>query len=442
MKKKEIFEKLIQKDYKNYCTAFFSQIPAIKNKQFYDHYCSFEKQSNLEYINGKVVADFCTTNFGHSRRTIDNEKIVFTAGNNFADEKVIKGLNINKGIFNNIKRLHIIKTAEKILLNKDTTVEGLAFKWVVREKLISILNSNGFAGLKTESLAYISINITILKDNRYYNGHASKSYFMEKGIIDAFEVLKLIELAIMAAENFFNSRPLKPGLYDIVFSNQASGIIFHEIAGHLAEADYIHNDQSVFAAKFGKTVADDQLTLMDSSEKYLPVSYSFDDEGSSAQQATFIENGKFVKILTDTYHAINMNIPLTGNGRKGSFNSGILPRMSNTIVQPGKYTKEDILHSVSTGLLITDAGSGYVNTSNGRFTFEGSSGFYLENGQITYPVHDLKLTGSSLQTLKKVKMIGNDSAKSDIHLSCEKEDQYIAVGFMQPTVKISKIRVS
>jgi TldD protein len=447
MKSRRLFEKIFNTDFRRLRNEFYLNLPTPSKQQYSDYYWSCNKHFIFEYVNGRTITDNCFSNAGCSHRKITGEKTEIrassvTSNKNKSSFQSLSYPKISNNTFDSKKRLQMIQKAEKQLLNKSTIIEGLAFKWTTVENLTAILNSDGFADIKTADLSHISVNVTIRKNNGIFNGRHSASFKTEKGLVDSGEIFKLIDNSCMDAENQSIAKNINSGMYEAVLSNQVSAVLMHEIIGHLMEADYLYNDLSVVKPFLNKELASKELTITDSPLINHPVYFQFDDEGTEGRQTVLIENGRFVNILTDRYHAINMNIPLTGNGRRMDYNSNALPRMSNTIIEKGMFKFEELIKSMAAGVYITNLGNGNVNTESGLFNFIGADGFYVEKGEILYPVRNLQIFGNALEILKSIEMIGNDSAVSQYHLNCEKEDQYIPVGFKQPSLKLRGLNLS
>ena len=75
-----------------------------------------------------------------------------------------------------------------------------------------------------------------------------------------------------------------------------------------------------------------------------------------------------------------------GNGRRESYQSIVLPRMTNTFMLAGDSDPEDVIRSVDKGLYAVSFGGGQVDITNGKFVFSASEAYLIEGGKITKPV--------------------------------------------------------
>ena len=166
-----------------------------------------------------------------------------------------------------------------------------------------------------------------------------------------------------------------------------------------------------------------------------------DDEGTPTGRTVLIEDGILRGYITDKLNARLMGIPVTGNGRRESYQSVVLPRMTNTFMLAGTSDPEEIIRSVDRGLYAVSFGGGQVDITNGKFVFSASEAFWVENGKIQYPVKGATIIGNGPDALTRVSMIGNDM-KLDTGVGvCGKEGQSVPVGVGQPTLRIDKMTV-
>ncbi len=93
-----------------------------------------------------------------------------------------------------------------------------------------------------------------------------------------------------------------------------------------------------------------------------------------------VENGELKGFLYDRLNAMKQRTVSTGNGRRESYRHKPIPRMSNTMILPGKADPEQVLKATPDGLLVKRMGGGQVNPVNGDFVFEVAEGYLIENG--------------------------------------------------------------
>lgn len=168
-------------------------------------------------------------------------------------------------------------------------------------------------------------------------------------------------------------------------------------------------------------------------------SFSFDDEGTPAQRTVLVENGILKGYMYDRLSAMKDGCLSTGNGRRESYQTKPIARMTNTLIAPGTTPPGEIIQGVREGLFVKKMGGGQVNTVNGDFVFEVSEGYLIANGEIAEPVRGATLTGNGPDVLNKITKVGTDLGFGIG--TCGKEGQGVPVSDAQPTLLISEITV-
>ena len=143
--------------------------------------------------------------------------------------------------------------------------------------------------------------------------------------------------------------------------------------------------------------------------------------------------------MQDTFNARLMGTQSTGNGRRESYASWPMPRMTNTYLLPGKNTPEEIISSVEKGIYAADFSGGQVDITSGKFVFTASEAYLIEHGKITRPIKGATFIGSGHEVLKKIWMVGNDLKLDSGIGNCGKAGQTVPVGVGQPTLKIESM---
>jgi TldD protein len=232
------------------------------------------------------------------------------------------------------------------------------------------------------------------------------------------------------------------GVMPVVLGGGWPGILLHEAIGHGLEADFNRKETSAFSHLRDKRVASDVCTIVD--DGTLPGrrgSLNMDDEGTPTGRTMLIERGILRGYITDKLNARLMGIPLTGNGRRESYQSVVLPRMTNTFMLAGTADPEEIIRSVDRGLYAVSFGGGQVDITNGKFVFSASEAYLIEGGKVTRPVKGATLIGSGPEILTKVSMVGDDLKLDEGIGTCGKEGQSVPVGVGLPTIRIDEITV-
>ena len=170
-------------------------------------------------------------------------------------------------------------------------------------------------------------------------------------------------------------------------------------------------------------------------------SLTIDDEGIPTSKNLLIEDGILVKYMQDTQNAYLMNVKPTGNGRRQSFAHCPMPRMTNTYLDNGNFSPNEIIKTVDKGIYAVNFGGGQVDITSGDFVFSSSEAYMIENGKIKYPIKGATLIGNGANAMHKIKMIGNDLKLDDGIGTCGKDGQGVPVGVGQPTLLMDGITI-
>jgi TldD protein len=248
--------------------------------------------------------------------------------------------------------------------------------------------------------------------------------------------------AARVAIAMLDAKDAPAGEMTVVLGPGDSGILLHEAVGHGLEADFNRKETSNYSGQLGKQVASPLCTVVDDGTIVgSRGAINVDDEGFAGQHNTLIENGVLVGYMHDRLSAKHYGIKPTGNGRRESFRSMPLPRMTNTSLMGGKDNPEDIIKSVKRGVYAKRFSGGQVNISNGDFLFSLTESYLIEDGKLTSPLKGVNLIGNGPEVLRRVDMLGSDFELSDGIWTCGKDGQSVPVNVGTPTVRIASITV-
>jgi TldD protein len=255
-------------------------------------------------------------------------------------------------------------------------------------------------------------------------------------------IAQYVQEAVAQATTNLEARPAPAGQMSVVLGAGWPGVLLHEAVGHGLEGDFNRKGSSAFSGKIGQRVAAKGVTVLD--DGTLPGrrgSLNVDDEGCPTQCNVLIEDGILRAYMQDAMNARLMNTAPTGNGRRESYASTPMPRMTNTYMLGSNKSAEEIIASLDKGIYASNFGGGQVDITSGKFVFSASQAFWVEKGKIQYPIKGATLIGAGPESLKKISLIGNDSALDSGVGVCGKEGQSVPVGVGQPTLRIDGLTV-
>ena len=325
----------------------------------------------------------------------------------------------------------------------DSRIEEVIVSLVGEHESILVANQDG--SLAADIRPLVRMNVTVIVEENGHReqgsmgggGRSDYSYF-----IDQERALAYGKEAVRQALVNLEAEEAPAGNMTVVLGPGWPGILLHEAIGHGLEGDFNRKGTSAFSGRVGERVASDLCTVVD--DGTLPGrrgSLSIDDEGTPTQKTVLIENGILKGYMQDKLNARLMGVKPTGNGRRESYSSLPMPRMTNTYMLPGPHNPEEIIRSVKKGLYAKNFAGGQVDITSGKFVFSASEAYLIENGKITRAVKGATLIGNGPDVLTKVSMVGTDLELDSGVGTCGKDGQSVPVGVGQPTLKIDGLTV-
>lgn len=132
----------------------------------------------------------------------------------------------------------------------------------------------------------------------------------------------------------------------------------------------------------------------------------FDAEGLPTAQRAIIDNGVLIGWTLDLSSARKLDMQSTANAAR-STSTPPTPSVTNIALTQGNATRDDLLKQMGTGLLVTGMIGSTINPNTGDYS-RGANGFWVENGEITYPVNECTIAGN-LRDMLKTLIAANDA---------------------------------
>ncbi len=275
-----------------------------------------------------------------------------------------------------------------------------------RRKVIFISSEGSFI---TQERADVAIRLTAIaaRDGEVQQvglSLGSRGEFSAlKGLHDQVKEMAQKAVALLTAPQ------AKGGEYTVVLDPVLAGVFVHEAFGHLSESDFVYeNDRMREIMVLGKQFGSEKLNIVDSASDPpgLRGSFKYDDEGTRAVKTYLIREGKLVGRLHSRETAAKMNEQPTGNARAISYRFPPIVRMTNTYIEPGALSFNDIIGDIKEGIYCKNWYGGM--TSMEMFTFSAGESYMIRNGKVGEPVRPVMLTGNVFNTLQNLDAIGDD----------------------------------
>ncbi len=338
------------------------------------------------------------------------------------------------------KKIDMVLRAEKTAWSMDPSVIQVKVMYGDSLRHVWVANSKGFiAEDRRDSLVFV-VQGVVAQDTLVETGYEPVGGTRGFELLDEVPPELIAERAVSRALQTIHARRAPAGTMPVVLSSEAGGTMVHEAIGHGLEADLAGEGLSVYSGQIGASVASKAITVVDDGTiKGLRGSMGYDDEGNPTHRTILVKNGELMTYLTDLITSIKFGLPLSGNGRRESYRNRPIPRMTNTIIEPGTMSPEEIIRKVHKGIFVKKMGGGQVNTVNGDFVFNVADGYLIENGHVGEPIRGATLIGNGPKILKSIDLVGNDLGFGIG--TCGKDGQGAPVADAQPTLLIPEITV-
>ena len=340
-------------------------------------------------------------------------------------------------------KVKLLGEIDAYLRDKDPRVRQVTVSLGATWQVVEILRPDGESYRDIRPLVRVNIAVVAGQGDRQESG--SKGYGGREGYARFIETKSWREAADGALhEALINleSVPAPAGEMDVVLGAGWPGVMLHEAVGHGLEGDFNRKKTSAFAGLMGQKVAAKGVTVVDDGTiASRRGSLSIDDEGTPTNRTVLIEDGVLVGYMQDRQNARLMNMKPTGNGRRQGYAYVPMPRMTNTYMIAGDREPAEILASVKNGVYAANFGGGQVDITSGKYVFQCTEAYKIENGKLGAPLKGAMLIGNGPTDLHRIAMIGNDLALDTGVGTCGKNGQGVPVGVGQPTLLMEKITV-
>jgi PmbA protein len=176
----------------------------------------------------------------------------------------------------------------------------------------------------------------------------------------------------------------------------ARGLIGHFLGAMRGGAQY--REASFLLNAAGQKIFPDFVQLSERPRlKKALASAAFDNEGVATRDAEIVDHGVAATYLLDSYSARKLKLKSTAHA------GGV----RNLIVKPGALDYAGLVKHMGTGLIVTELMGQGVNGVTGDYS-RGAAGFWVENGEVAYPVEEITVAGNLKDMYRNIAAVGND----------------------------------
>ena len=340
-------------------------------------------------------------------------------------------------------KVKLLESIDAYAREKDPRVRQVTASVAANWQVVEILRADGGTYRDIRPMVRFNVSVVAGDGDRQESGSygfGGRESFQR--LIDPAAWQGAVDEAIRQALVNLQAVPAPAGEMDVVLGSGWPGVMLHEAVGHGLEGDFNRKKTSAFAGLMGQQVAAKGVTVVDDGTiQARRGSLSIDDEGTPTNRTVLIEDGILVGYMQDRQNARLMNMKPTGNGRRQGYAHVPMPRMTNTYMLAGEREPAEILASVKNGVYAANFGGGQVDITSGKYVFQCTEAYRIENGKLGAPLKGAMLIGNGPTDLHKISMIGNDLALDTGIGTCGKNGQGVPVGVGQPTLRMEGITV-
>ena len=285
------------------------------------------------------------------------------------------------------------------------------------DRSIAVVMSNGFAqgyrrtGMGLSMSAIAGEGLGMQRDYDY----TSAIHFAD--LRDAEEIGR--EAGSRAVKRL-NPRKVKSQSVPVIYDRRvASGLVGH-LLGAINGAS-IARGTSFLKESLGQQVFGSHITIVE--DPFIPRGFGsrpFDGEGLACRSTNLIDQGVLTNWILDLRSARQLALKPTGQGSRGG------PSTSNVFLPAGAQTPEEQIREISQGLYVTELIGSSVNMVTGDYS-RGASGFWIENGELTYPVSEITIAGNLKDMFMTIMPASNLEFRSSVNApNCRVEGLTIA----------------
>lgn len=255
-------------------------------------------------------------------------------------------------------------------------------------------NSNGF--INGWNWSSHTIDCTVIAEDK--NGMQRDGWYSKTRDYNDLESIKDISKeAARRTVSRLGARKLSTRQVPVIFEAPVASGLFSAFITAISGGS-LYRRASFLLDKKGEQVFASHINIREQPHiKKALGSAPFDNDGVATREREIIKNGILQDYVLSGYSARKLGLQTTGNA------GGV----HNLLIEPGSNDLEKMLAEMGTGLLITDMIGFGVNQVTGDYS-RGASGFWIENGELAYPVEEITVAGNLIEMYKNIISIGND----------------------------------
>jgi PmbA protein len=255
-------------------------------------------------------------------------------------------------------------------------------------------NSHGFIGGYASTRHSLSCVMIAEKDGQmqrdyWYDVNRQGDLLMDARLIG--------QKAAERAASRLGARPVPTCEVPVLFSAELAGGLFGSFLGAISGGN-LYRKSSFLEGAIGQRLFPEWMTIDERPHLMRAMgSSAFDGDGLATYAKPFVENGDLVSYILSTYSGRKLGLPSTANA------GGV----HNLFVSHGTEDQQALIRRMGRGLLVTELMGSGLNMVTGDYS-RGAAGFWVENGEIQFPVQEVTIAGNMKDMFKQIVAVGSD----------------------------------
>jgi PmbA protein len=301
-----------------------------------------------------------------------------------------------------LRRAEACEAAALAADNRITNTDGATMTTGVGE--VALVNSLGFSGHYPQTSASLAVEVMAddadgkKRNGAWYSAGRHLHRLLEPGEVGA--------IAARRAVGQLGARKVTTKSVPVVLEPRMTADLLRLLAG-CANGAALYRGATFLADMAGREIGSEHFTVTD--DPALPGglgSRPFDDEGLAPRRTELFVRGAFKEFMFDVYTARRAGAASTGAAHR-SVASLPSPSSSNLFLAPGATPAADLVRDVDEGLLVTTLMGFGFNPATGDYS-RGAAGYWIERGEIAFPVSEVNISGRMQDMLAGVDAVGDD----------------------------------
>jgi len=274
------------------------------------------------------------------------------------------------------------------------------------ERISEVFIASSFGPTRSYKASGCSLGVSVVAekgDQKKSGGeYSSRRYFSDLTPAD-----QIAAKAARKAYEMLDPKMVKTQKAAVIFDPDVAGSLLRGGISAL-NGERVLQGASFLAHSMGKQFASPLLTIIDDGTRERSLGAApFDGEGVPTQKRVLVDKGVVNGFLYNTIAARRAGTVSTGNASRNGYTS--LPGIGthHLSLEKGSHTRPEIIAATEKGLLLNGVTGYGIDAVSGNFS-GGASGFWIEKGEILYPVEGLTIAGSGEAILNGIDMMGND----------------------------------